>query len=411
MIVKKLNRNRVLQAKRAFTTRRVRVSDMRTLIHDVRPQVGDLVLATVDLLGKHKRIEFPNGRRSRMVPGDEIIVCYGNRYAPDQFEAIIGSDLAGCDLVAGGGMASREICRHERMQEPTRILPIGLVGNGDGKCLNLSDYAVEDATMAPSIDTVLVLGTSMNAGKTITAASLIKGFKAAGLKVAGIKATGTGSGGDLWHMSDMGADIILDFTDGGLPGTYMVPSRKLEQVALNLITHAAEAGCDVAVVEIADGLQHEETATLLRSKTLRQQSKGVVFAASDALGAMAGVEILSKCGHKVFAISGQLTRSPLAIRETEKATRLPVVSPLELQAGVLCELFTGQEAENVYTSISVPENIAFAPPELTSSTALIAANGSSTRRIIRASETGSPDPFKWLQEQQDEGYLDGPGRD
>ena len=64
-----------------------------------------------------------------MLPGDEIIVCYGNRYAPDQFEALVSDDLGLCDLVASGGIASCEVNRHERMLPPTQILPIGLVGD------------------------------------------------------------------------------------------------------------------------------------------------------------------------------------------------------------------------------------------------------------------------------------------
>ncbi len=331
-----LARKRVLRAKRAFTTRRVPADDMLTLLRgDVAPRTGDLVLASVREIGKHKKIEKPNGRRALMMPGDEIIVCYGNRYAPDQFEALIPDDLSPCDLVAGGGIASKEVCRHDRMIEPTRIAPLGLIGDAEGKRLNLRRYAVKRCERQRSITTILVAGTAMNSGKTFSAASLVRGLKSSGYRVAGIKSTGTGSGGDLWQMKDMGADMVLDFTDAGFASTYKVPADAIEAGVLGLIDHAARHRCQFAVVEIADGLQHEETATLLRSDRLHKRSLGLLFAAYDSMGAKAGVEALLLERHNVLAISGQLTRSPLAIRETKAALGCPVYTPFELQSGAL----------------------------------------------------------------------------
>lgn len=338
-----LTRERARKAKRAFTTRRVPVDDMRTLIGGaVCPAPGDLVLASVDEIGKHTRLELPNGRRARMFLGDEIIVCFGNRYAPDQFEAVVGPDLSGCDLVAAGGIAARELSRHERVIEPTRISPIGLIGDAKGNRLNVRDYAVPLGPPAGSIATVLVAGTSMNAGKTLTSASVVRSLKARGHRVAAIKATGTGAGGDLWIMRDIGADLVVDFTDAGFASTYKVPVEAVERATLALIEHAAHSGCSYAVVEVADGLQQYETAALLKSKALMLRSMGVLFAAYDAMGAKAGVDSLRQFGHRVLAVSGRLTRSPLAIREAEQATGCDVFTPLDLQEGALVETLMGR---------------------------------------------------------------------
>ncbi len=67
-----------------------------------------------------------------MFVGDEIVVVYGNRYAPDQFEAVIPDTLAPCHLVAAGGIASKLLCKHNSMDDPTVIAPIGLLGNDRG---------------------------------------------------------------------------------------------------------------------------------------------------------------------------------------------------------------------------------------------------------------------------------------
>lgn len=336
-----LSRARAARAKRAFTTRRVPLRDMRTLVTGtIRPKTGNIVLASVHELGKHRRIEQLNGRRALMMPGDEILVCYGNRYAPDQFEAVVSDDLGLCDLVAGGGIASREINRHDRMLPPTKIMPIGLVGNAHGSPLNLIDYRIDLNGSAGSMKVVLVAGTAMNAGKTFTAASIVRGLKESGYRVAGIKATGTGSGGDLWKMKDMGADVILDFTDAGFASTYKIPDEEIEVAVLGLINHAAKRRCNFAVVEVADGLQHRETATLLRSRRIRSIVSGAVFAAYDSLGARAGHQMLDQLGYQIFAISGQITRSPLAMREAA-STNCAIYTPFEIQAGALVPTIIG----------------------------------------------------------------------
>ena len=331
-----LDRHRVLKAKKAFTTRRVPTKDMQTILSgNIRPAAGDLVLAQVHELGKHKRLELRNGRRARMLRGDEIIVVYGNRYATDQYEALVGEDLGGCDLVAAGGVAAEEVCRHERVAPPTWIVPVGLIGDAEGRRINLGDYAIRLSGNARPIRTMIVAGTGMNSGKTYAAASIVHGLKAQGRRVAGIKLTGTGAGGDLWHYRDLGADVVYDFTDAGYASTYKVATEKLEDAAATLIGQASRANCSQAVVEIADGLEQAETAALLRSPRLHRMIEGVVFAAHDALGALRGVEMLHALGHRVLAVSGQLCRSPLAVREASCAIDVPIFHPADLQQGIL----------------------------------------------------------------------------
>jgi hypothetical protein len=336
---------RVARAKRAYTIRRVVPNAMKTLIvgPSVAPASGDLVLVRIDEIGKQRRIELTDGRRAHLFPGDEAIVCFGNRYAPDQYEGVIGEDLSSCDLVAAGGIASCEITRNERMIPSTRITPLGLIGDAQGKRLNLRNFAVDGSGSAPSIPVVLSLGTSMNAGKTFTSTSLVRGLKAAGYQVAAIKATGTGAGNDLWIVRDAGADVVLDFTDGGLASTYLIPLDDIVAATKRLIGSAAKAGCDVAVVEVADGLQHLETADVIQAKGLWESCVGVVFAAYDSMGAKCGVDTLRAAGHRVLAVSGRLTQSPLMMRETARSTGLPVYTPWEIQDGALTSAIMGSK--------------------------------------------------------------------
>jgi hypothetical protein len=227
------------------------------------------------------------------------------------------------------------------MLPPTRITPIGLIGDRNGDRLNLAQFRISAEGRLPDLPMILSLGTSMNAGKTLASASLVRGLKKLDLRVAALKITGTGAGGDMWIVRDAGADVALDFTDAGFASTYLTPVAEIEAGTLRLLNHAAAAGCHVAVVEIADGLQQRETAELIRSKTIRDLTIGTVFAAYDSMGAICGVEVLRKAGHNLLGLSGRLGLSPLAVQEAELATGLRVFSPFELAEGALVPAIYG----------------------------------------------------------------------
>jgi hypothetical protein len=321
-----LNARRLKQAKAAHTTRRVRREAMSSLITgEVTPRPGDVLLARVDKLGKHRQLELCNGRRSSLFIGDEIVVAYGNRYAPDQFEAVVPENLDPCHLVAAGGVAAWALSWHEAISAPTWITPLGIIADARGARLNLRDTTLGNAPERWARPfTAAVAGTAMNAGKTTTAAQLIYGAVRAGMRVAAAKVTGTGSGGDTWLMRDAGADPVLDFTDLGFVSTYRVAPAQVENIMDTLVYHLTMSGAELIVLEIADGLYQEETAALLSSPVFARNVDAMLFAASDALGAAAGVAWLRERKLPVVGIAGTLTCSPLALREAGQATALPV---------------------------------------------------------------------------------------
>lgn len=327
MNISHLQPERVAQAKAAYTTRHVDFQAIATVLTgNLTPQSGDLLLARVDKIGQHKHIELANGRKANLFPGDEIVVCYGNRYAPDQFEAEIPQDLSPCHLVAAGGVAAMVLSKHAKINSATAITPIGLLGDSNGQRINLADWALPAISYVGQRPfTIAVVGTSMNSGKTTTAANLIKGLVLSGLKVGAAKITGTGAGGDTWLMRDAGASPVLDFTSAGFPSTYRATPEQVEGILVNLTSHIAAESVDVIVLEIADGLYQDETSQLVSSLTFRNSVDGVVFATGSALGATAGVELLGRYQLPLLAISGLVTASPLAAREAEKATGLPVL--------------------------------------------------------------------------------------
>ena len=322
------DRMRLRQASWAFTTRRVPKGAGSTVLPLTgSPRVGDLILARVDVIGHHANLQLVNGRPRHMFPGDEIVVAYGNRYASNQFESYVPDTLGPCHLVAGGGIASRADSWHVRIRKgPTHITPIGLVGDSEGNRINVADYALEPVTLTDDYEptTIAVLGTAMDSGKTQTCVHLVRGLIGAGLRVGYAKVTGTGAGGDLWWLKDAGASPVLDFTDVGMPSTYLQSLEAIEDALMSLITHVAARGVDAVVVEIADGVLQKETSALLKSDVFIRSVGGIVLAAQDAMGASAGVSYISDCGTPVLALAGVLTASPLQADEASAATGLPL---------------------------------------------------------------------------------------
>ena len=121
-------------AKWAFTTRRVERSDVRGLSADMtHAKAGDLILCEIAEIGHHKKIQLAERRISESYPGDLVVLCLGDRYAPDQFlaSAVIDDNLI--DLVAGGGVAGRVDAAHVFMEEPTRLKALGLLTGARGQ--------------------------------------------------------------------------------------------------------------------------------------------------------------------------------------------------------------------------------------------------------------------------------------
>lgn len=322
---------RLRQAFWASTTRRI-TGPLRLAETTGAPAPGDLFLARVDGLGQHACLQLPDGRRKRLFVGDEIVVAYGNRYAPNQYEAVVPRGFGPCQLVAGGGIAARVLSWHWRMREATQITPIARIAGADDAPANLRDFALPtlDRIPSPQPRTLVVCGTSMDSGKTQTAAYLVKGLSLAGMRVGFAKITGTGSGGDTWLLKDAGANLVLDFTDAGLASTYLEPAWEIQRVFTTLVGHLANANVDAIVLEIADGVLQVETAALLKSAVFSESVHGVVFASGDAMGALAGENWLRRNRLPLIALSGIVSSSPLQAQEAAKSTGLPVLDRQDL---------------------------------------------------------------------------------
>jgi hypothetical protein len=312
--------------------------------HDGPARAGDLVVAKVEHLGTHDHVEDPHGRRVRLYPGDLVIGAYGNRYATDVYEGYVPAGQR-THLLTAGGLIGTVAAAHEAHPDPTTLEVAGRLVDQRLRPLSLEDFAQPLPPLSPAAGapiTVAVLGTSMSAGKTTTAAAIVRGFARAGFTPGAGKVTGSGSGKDRWSYQDAGAHAVLDFLDFGMPSTFGYPLTRLGATMTAIRDGLASEGCDAVVLELADGLLQQETAWLARR--LPGFSDAVVFAAVDALSARSGVAVLREIGVPVRAVSGLVTRSPLATRETTAATGLPVLSPAALAGGAAVHLVAPEPA-------------------------------------------------------------------
>jgi hypothetical protein len=320
-----------------YVTRRV-MPGLSTLVgprvHD--PRSGDLVVCRVTRIGAHDHCEDRWGRHVRLWPGDLLVGALGNRYATDFYEGYVprGSRT---HLLTAGGLIGDVLAAHDAHVVPTELEVIGAVVDDDMRPLSTEDFAAPTPPPArPRHATIAVVGSGMNAGKTTTAAAIVRGCAQAGLRVGAGKVTGSGSGKDRWSYIDSGAHSVADFLDFGMPSTFGYPLERLVDTMFAIRDTLAADGAGVVVLEIADGLLMPETSGLL--ERLGGIADSVVLAAVDALSARSGVEILRGLGLPVHVLSGLVSRSPLASREATETTGLPVLTPKALAASAALEL-------------------------------------------------------------------------
>lgn len=248
---------------------------------------GDYVVGEVLETGELPcRVETVTGRIARIAPGDLALGALGNRAAT--LEAVGNWEGIGEDGVMQQLSAACVFGRCTSLSQWTHPLAdLRYRGHAvrDGRKLTMRGFvtAPERDLAAP---VVLIVGTSMDAGKTVAGMEIIRSLKRRGLRVAGAKLTGVGRLQDILAFEDAGADYVTDFMGVGLPGT-VVPRADYEQALRDLLATVAATEPDVLVAEAgASPLEPYNGETVLR--VLAPRLGMLVVCASDPY-AVAGV--------------------------------------------------------------------------------------------------------------------------
>jgi hypothetical protein len=278
---------------------------------------GDYILADVgDPAGVNTRIELCSGRVVEATRGDLLVGALGRRQATLEVTgdwSRIGPDGRLHALTEGGLMG---LClRHSALIAPP--LPLSYRGHVfvDCKPLRMIDRAVRAPLRLFEAPVILLIGSSMTAGKTSTARAVTRQLKPQGLRVLGAKLTGAGRYSDLLGMRDAGADAVFDFVDAGLPST-ICPPDDYRDAMIPLLSRMAEEHVDVAVIEAgASPLEcyNSDTAVALIERNVRM----TILSTGDPYAALG---VMTAFGVRPDLVTGVATNTDAGIALIEKLT-------------------------------------------------------------------------------------------
>lgn len=307
-------------------------------------QAGDLAVFEIIELGKHETAQMVDGKNRSIFPGDYIMAAFADRYATSQYEGYVPEGpMDFYHILGAGGAIGIVKSKNYSLKdiEPTIVKLVGYCCDDSGNVINTKFYNRERkkfrADVKPKV--VLSIGSTMDSGKTTTAAFTARGLMLGGHRVGFIKLTGTCYTRDREFVYDCGAHVVADFSDMGYPSTFMCSKEDILDIYQSLIDSLANENLDYIVMEIADGLMQRETMFLLQDKAFMSTIYKVIFSCGDSLGAFYGVQLLREWGIDVTAISGRFTMSPLLIKEVHDHIKIPVFTIDEVMTGSRNELF------------------------------------------------------------------------
>ena len=173
------------------------------------PKKGDIAVFEILELGKHYTLQSESKRIMTIIEGDLIMAAFAERYATEQFEGYLPEEPTEVlDILAAGGAVGILKSKHDNFKHipPTTVRLVGYAVDEQGNIINTIHREAPEVTFNAIVPNnakvILSIGSSMDSGKTTTAAFLARGLKTTGKNVAFIKLTGT------CYTKDM--DLVFD---------------------------------------------------------------------------------------------------------------------------------------------------------------------------------------------------------
>ncbi len=308
-----------------FLTSITRVSDLASRPFDVETlprdawATGDYVMCeVVGTPGPLYRVELVSGRRTQVLPGDRLVGALGRRAAT--LECVGDWRETGDDLMlhqlTGAGVFGKVVSNSSWVGKPMEIVYRGHVTRA-GK-MNIADFVTPVKNSGFAMPVVLVAGTSMSAGKTMTGRTIIHLLKKQGFGVVAAKLTGAAGYKDALTYRDAGADHIFDYVDAGLVST--VCAREDFDAGLEtLLAMMAATDAGVAVGEVgASPLEPYNGAAAI--ERLKPHIKLTALCASDAYAARGFCDM---CDCAPDFVTGQAANNIASADLVGKLTGLP----------------------------------------------------------------------------------------
>ncbi|MCB1875041.1 MAG: hypothetical protein KDH88_03620 [Chromatiales bacterium] len=286
-------------------------------------ETGDYVLGTIDrepVAGA--MLELPSGRLLAPQVGDQVVGALGFRFATlgitGDWQAV-EADMR-MEMMTAAGLIGRARSRHVNYPSPLSLTYRGHLNRG-GRKLTMSAFVPQCPMRDFDMPTVLLVGSSMSAGKTTSARVIIRTLKEMGLAVIGAKFTGAGRYRDIQSMEDAGADRIYDFVDAGLPST-VHPEGDFRARMQHLLCRISEEGGDVLVAEAgASPLEPYNGAAAI--EILSPHVRAMVLCASDPYSV---VGVQNAFGKPPDLVAGIAASTDAGVALIERLAQIPALN-------------------------------------------------------------------------------------
>lgn len=294
-----------------------------------RWSTGDYVVGQVEARPRGlSSIELRNGRMVEVAEGDLVVGAFGKRCAT--LEAVgdwqaIGDDCL-MQALTSAGLFGKVTSQSAFL--PT-LLSLGYTGHVliEGRKTTMRDYVPVEPARPFTLPVILIVGTSMSAGKTSAAKIIVRLLKEAGLHVIGAKLTGAGRYRDVLSVKDAGADWIFDFVDVGLPST-VCPEEEYRAALRTLLSRMAGLNADVIVAEAgASPLEPYNGAIAIAE--LEPHVKCMVLCASDPYGVVGVTAAFKK---QPDFVAGAAANTEAGIQLVQKLSGMQALDLLDKQS-------------------------------------------------------------------------------
>jgi hypothetical protein len=276
-------------------------------------------------------VEAMSGRSMAIVPDDIFLATPGYRESVRWTVGGIpeGGLVPGKDywILAESGVVGELVeASSETKSYVSKAKYLGAVVDATGQPLNVRDFAVRappDATDAGA-PVHLLLGTSVEVGKTTAGLSLLRTLLSKGyVDVFVLKATGTTSVTEAAIYSDFGAAQVYDCLDFGIPTTF--PSGRPDAAAIfgQALDVCLSSRADAILIECGGNFLGTCVPEFLQCLMARRSDFMTLLAASDSFGALGGKRVLEDMGVRVDLITGPCTDTPIARQRTEAMCGVP----------------------------------------------------------------------------------------
>lgn len=210
---------------------------------------GDYVEAEIlPPTSKLYHVEDQTGFMDPVVPGDTFVGAFGHRAATLEGTGSYTDIRDGrMHAMTNAGLFGAFTSFSPLLPDPISLKYKGHVVRHGNK-VTMREFAITADHNEFDVPTILLVGTSMSAGKTLTGRAAVQVLTEAGYDVTAGKITGAGRYRDILAFGKSGANRIYDFVDVGLPST-IVPEDEYRSAIRPLLRHIADEKPDYLVVE------------------------------------------------------------------------------------------------------------------------------------------------------------------